>query len=165
MVPVFSSGLQRHQEAMIWEALKAIFALPPTWCLLHNGDTKNASKSDSWSGLSRMESVCAGEGFYQRQTLTGIPVWIVHPIPAFHRKLCIKSNWITPKDISFVASRLMGSTANEPQGFLFESTRSRALKESGSMEETHEPPVRRLVPMAAAQPARAHAPDEHILRG
>ncbi|CDQ57544.1 unnamed protein product [Oncorhynchus mykiss] len=26
-------------------------------------------------GLSRMESVCAVEGFYQRETLTGIPVW------------------------------------------------------------------------------------------
>lgn len=43
---------------------------------------------------------------------------IVHPIPAFHRKLSIKSNWKTPKDISFVASRLAGSTSNWSQGWV-----------------------------------------------
>lgn len=49
--------------------------------------------------------------------------------------------------------------------FLFKSTRTRALKETGSMEKSSDPPVWRLVPMAAAQPARAHAPDDPLLRG
>lgn len=69
MVPVFGTGSRgpRGEEADA--------TCPPARSLLPQWGQKNASKSDSRGGLSRMESVCAGEGFYQRRTLTGIPVW------------------------------------------------------------------------------------------
>lgn len=65
-----------------------------------------ASKSDSPSDLSRMGSVCAGEGFYQRQTLTGSPVWDCPsnscvPQEALHKKQPKRR----PKDISCATRR------------------------------------------------------------
>lgn len=89
---------------------------------------------------------------------------IVHPIPAFHRKPCIKSNRKTPKDISFVASRLTGSTSNSPRGFYLKPP-ARVLKEPGTMEESSDPLARRLALMAASEAARTHAPDDPLLRG
>lgn len=144
---------------------KAEGSLPPSRCLRHNRGQKNASKSDSPSGLSRMESVCAGEGFYQRQTLTGIPVWDCPsnscvPQEALHKKqlknarrhfICRQS---THREHLESTARLFYLKPATP-----------ALKETGTMEESSNPLVRRLVPMAAAQPARAHAPDDPILRG
>lgn len=113
-----------------------------------------------------MESVCAGEGFYQRQTLTGIPVWDCPsnscvPQEALHKKQ------LNNAQRHFICRQSTHGehTANERRGFLFETTRTTALKETGSMEKSSDPPVRRLVPMAAAQPARAHAPDDPMLHG
>ena len=132
---------------------------------------KNASKSDSWSGLSRMESVCAGEGFYQRQTLTGSPVWDCPsnscvPQEALHKKqlknarrhfICRRPTHGEQLDPAALLSCLIWTQQQQQQ---------HVLKDSGDMDESsNAPPDRRLVPTAAAQPARAHAPDDLILRG
>lgn len=99
------------------------------WCPLQDvcatiEGLKNAPKSDSQSGLSRMESVCAGEEFYQRQTLTGIPVWDCPSNSCVPQEAQHKKQPKTPEDISHVASRLTGSTSTYPRGFLFHNSGS-----------------------------------------
>lgn len=89
---------------------------------------------------------------------------IVHPIPAFHRKFCIKSNWKTPEDISVLSAGLTGSTGTQAaKSFIWNPPPSPSFKRTGSMEESNDP-GRRLVPVAAAQPARANSPDDPRLR-
>lgn len=108
-----------------------------------------------------MESVCAGEGFYQRLTLTGIPVWDCTSNSCVPQEAAHKKQPKTPEDISHVASRLAGSTARIHRRGFYVSPSARALKEAGIMgESTNNLPVRRRVPLAAAEPARAHAPDD-----
>jgi len=112
-----------------------------------------------------MESVCAGEGFYQRQTLTGSPVWDCPsnscvPQEALHKKqlknaqrhfICHQSS--CREHLELAARYFIPDPKLEP------------YKETGTMEKSSNAPVRRLVPMAAAQPTRARTPDEPILRG
>lgn len=98
------------------------------WRWGRRGGSKNASKSDSQSGLSRMESVCAGEGFYQRLTLTGIPVWDCPSNSCVPQEAVHKKQPKTPEDISYVASRLTGSTKTQSHGFLFHSSSESLLK-------------------------------------
>lgn len=79
LLPLISSALPKQQRAMRWPNLRSVPLQDVCSTTVRGGrwgpKKKNPSKCDSQSGLSRMESVCAGEGFYQRLTLTGIPVW------------------------------------------------------------------------------------------
>lgn len=63
-------------------------------------------------------------GFISSKQSQEVRFGIVHPIPVFHRKPCIKSNWNTPKDISFVAGRLAGSTFNSLGVFSLQAPKS-----------------------------------------
>ena len=107
---------------------RAELSLPPVRCLLHNGDRKmlqNQIREAVWAGW---RVFVQERGFISAKHSQEFRFGIVHPIPAFHRKLCIKSNWKTPKDISFVASRLTGSTANKPRGFLIWNHKNPSFK-------------------------------------
>ncbi|KAG7498582.1 hypothetical protein JOB18_014287 [Solea senegalensis] len=112
-----------------------------------------------------MESVCAGEGFYQRRTLTGSPVWDCPsnscvPQEALHKKQLKNAQ----RHFICRQSTLGEQRGSTMRGFHFKPA-ARALKEMFTMEESSYPPVRPLVPLAAAQPVHAHAPDDLILRG
>lgn len=108
----------------------------------------------------------AGEGgFISTKHSQEVRFGIVRPIPAFLRKLHIKSNWKTPKDISRVASRLERSVWTWPEHglFLHLDPKAEPYKEPGTMEGSTNTQARRLTRMAAA--LCAHAPDEHMLSG
>lgn len=131
LLSLISSGRPKQQRAVRMTKLKvdALFKMSAKqlrrWGVVRV--TENASKSDSQSGLSRMESVCAGEGFYQRLTLTGIPVWDCPSNSCVPQEAVHKKQPKTPEDISYVASRLTGSTKTESHGFLFHSGSSTHL--------------------------------------
>lgn len=114
LLPLISSGREVTKLKV-----GALFKMSATQLWKEGGHKKNASKSDSQSGLSRMESVCAGEGFYQRLTLTGIPVWDCPSNSCVPQEAVHKKQPKTPEDISYVASRLTGSTKTQTHGFLF----------------------------------------------
>lgn len=122
LLPWISSGRPEQQRAARWPNWRSV---PSSRCLLHNcggnkkekKKRKKASKSDSQSGLSRMESVCAGEGFYQRLTLTGIPVWDCPSNSCVPQEAVHKKQPKTPGGISYVARRLAGSTETPSYGF------------------------------------------------
>lgn len=117
----YSGGLQRQQKAMRWVKLQGFVRFhpftttttPSLRCVRHNGGRKVLQKIRSARlSLSRMESVCAGDGFYQRQTLTGIPVWDCPSNSCVPQEALHKKQVKTPGDISYVASRLEGSSSN-----------------------------------------------------
>ncbi|KAF0021682.1 hypothetical protein F2P81_026065 [Scophthalmus maximus] len=115
-----------------------------------------------------MESVCAGGGFYQRRTLTGSPVWDCPsnsciPQEALHKKQVKNAQRHVICRQSTLGEHL--ESARESFFCICKTGKSRALKDTGTMEEPSSPPVRRLVPMAAAKPACARAPDDPVLRG
>lgn len=58
---------------------------------------------------ARGECLCRPEGFISSKHLQDFRFGIVRPIPELHRKRGIKSRRKTPKSISFLASRIMGS--------------------------------------------------------
>lgn len=122
MIPVFSWGLQRRAEGPEVRRLK--FSLPPSRCLwgtMGRGGTEkkmlqNQIRKAVWAGW---RVFVQERGFISGKHSQEFRFGIVHPIPAFHRKPCIKSNWKTPEDISFVRQ----STHREhqelkPRGFL-----------------------------------------------
>ncbi|KAK5879253.1 hypothetical protein CesoFtcFv8_024575 [Champsocephalus esox] len=111
-----------------------------------------------------MESVCAGEGFYQRQTLTGSPVWDCPsnscvPQEVLHKKQ-LKNARRHFSSVRWTHREHRDSSRKE---FYLKPTTDPSFKRTGSMEESKDP-GRRLVPVAAAQPARANSPDDPRLR-
>lgn len=70
-------------------------------------------------------------GFISGKQSQEVRFGIVHPIPAFHRKLCIKSKSKRPKTFHLVASRVAGSTSSRPRALFLHLRppwKSRGLK-------------------------------------
>lgn len=148
--------LQGQQKATRWES--------PSRCLRHNGERKmpqNQIRKAVWAGW---RVFVQERGFISGKHSQEVRFGIVHPIPAFHRKPCIKSNWKRPKTFHMSPVDSPGAPRFNRAGF-YSRPSARAWKETCAMEESFNPQVRRLAPPAAAQPARAHAPDDPILRG
>lgn len=135
----------------------------PSRCLSHNGDRKmlqNQIRKAVWAGW---RVFVQERGFISGKHSQEFRFGIVHPIPAFHRKPCIKSNWKRPKTFHMPPVDSQGAPPSNRAVFYSRSP-ARAFKKH-IMEETCTPPVRRLVPQAWAEPVRAHAPDDLILHG
>lgn len=122
--------------------------------------TEKCLTSDLQSGFSRMERVCAGEGFYQRQTLTGSPVW---DCPS---NSCVPQEALHKKQLKNAQRHFIchQSTLGEqreptaPPGFFNIKPAAPALKEMGTVEDPCGTVVRQLTPSGAARPA--HPPDD-----
>lgn len=106
-----------------WRA-KPVGSWPPSRCLRHNGDRKmlqNQIRKAVWAGW---RVFVQERGFISGKHSQEFRFGIVHPIPAFHRKPCIKSNWKRPKTFHMSPVDSRGAPRIKPRGFLFQTTSS-----------------------------------------
>lgn len=87
---------------------------------------------------------------------------IVHPIPAFHRKPCIKSKVKTPAD-SYVAGRLKGEHLELKIHFFDQRDLELFLRKSHAGVQKDSGAITHCAPVRSAQLMRAHAPRRDAL--
>lgn len=163
MIPAFSSALQTQQEAMRWEGWRHL--LPPFKISAPQWGEKMVQNQIREAVSAGWRVFVQAKGFYQRQTLTGIPVW---DCPS---NSCVPQEALHKKQLKNAQRHFIcrlsthGEHLELTARFFYLKPPARALKETGTMEESSSPLVGRLVPMASSKPARAHAPDDPMQRG